>query len=658
MKNKKADISIFLIFSVVITIAGILLIFVFIANNSDYGKKIYCRSIYDETKRNDPFCEEYLSLSTETLNYRTTAKEHFYGLKKEVLLFNATNMVNRIDMDIPKNAKILNAFLNISLEEISLSRFESGKAKELLVVPPERQDNPPPGLKFMELPENSYLIGTKIEVTGASSPTKADIIFVIDTSSSMTNEWSALCDSLNDIDRKLIKLGLDANRTIYSLGAGGAEGDCVDRKLTAADLSTMMVLPQLGSYYICGGNGCYNPYDDYEESWAVGVSWIAKPGNHDWRDGNDIKRIIIPISDSDPTGGGPTVFFKEDWRNGPQYTGTENPSIQQAIDLCTQPWPNWHYILPIEGDEEGNSEGYGVGGTPCTGQCLDVKGWMTALIRATTTLNLNPLPFDNRDTIYNSLLEILTTPYPNNIEVYINKELNPSPIWTFPGQLDDTNSQQIIDTPEFFDAVRNTCIGGPCTISVVSDEGTVIFDKVRLKYYDNPLLQKISVNGFQMAIPDIHYDDPSIMVDISDILNTALETCTPSEKNCHLTIEFIAGKPGAISLPSIDLEFGYYDLEEDILERILECWRRSNFGDDENDMVCEEFIVNNKYEFNYPITEKGITDLLIERNFCNVIGNLDYSCGEDDQIIFTQDIYNTYNILIEYDSVQKKVVVG
>jgi len=301
---KRAQLPVALIFTVVIAIAGIMLVFLLAGNLNDSQKKSYCRNFYDRQEKYDPYCEEFLQLEQSYLSLKQGNVTEFSG-KKRIMQFTGPGTASA-SFRMISNATVESARLNISLYENTIKTFITGYEKELLIVPPFRQE-PGPGMETEVIPADSSVTSAKMEIYGRSSPTRADVAYVIDTSRSMINEWSTLCDTLDEITQQLDDIGLDIEFYFYALGSGEAIGDCWDMKLGEPELMPVRALTEMpGGWNVgCSPNFCMTPYDDYEEAWASGISWIAN--NHVWRDGTDVKRIIIPISDSDPTGGGPTT---------------------------------------------------------------------------------------------------------------------------------------------------------------------------------------------------------------------------------------------------------------------------------------------------------------------------------------------------------------
>jgi hypothetical protein len=404
-------------------------------------------------------------------------------------------------------------------------------------------------------------------------------------------------------------------------------------------------------------------YDSSAEAWALASGWLAD-NFPEWNYDTDNKRIVIPISDSDPTGGGPNRYDGTGKPIPPaSFCGHEQTAVTNAISLATNPPLEWVYVLPITGDEDpANAEGYGVGGNPCTGVCAQVASWMHEIADATGALSSGAsiVNFKDSETIKEQIIKIMTTPFPSNVDLYIES----NHIWSFAGQLNDSNSPQTVDGATFFDALNsNGCIGRnpPCVIGVESDEGTVVLDKLAIRYVQAPFLtgSLMTINGVinsQFQPPD--YAEIVKENDLTVQIQEALENCPPDQKYCNVVIEITGTNEGYIELSNLMVDYEYYDLEEEILEKVLACWRKSKEGHLDENLLCDEITIGEIYEYTYPITEESITRMLLSKNICHIFENSDMGCGDEDMLRFEQNLFGSQNILIEYNKKDKQVIVS
>lgn len=106
----------------------------------------------------------------------------------------------------------------------------------------------------------------------------ADLVFVIDTSPSMEDEWNSVCSSIATIIADMKARGSVVNYKIYGIWE-------------ARDCATESI--QIDT----GGDATGRAGNN--ENWGPATSWLAK--NYPWTAG--AKRIVIPMSDECPYGG-------------------------------------------------------------------------------------------------------------------------------------------------------------------------------------------------------------------------------------------------------------------------------------------------------------------------------------------------------------------
>lgn len=141
---------------------------------------------------------------------------------------------------------------------------------------------------------------------------KADVVFVIDTSGSMNDEWQTICKVIDDIRDLLLASRIDAQITIYGLATDYQCG----KKLGTA---------------IWRGQ----PKTAASEDWGPGSSWVVL--NHTWRTG--AVRVVIPISD-------------EGAYNGSPWSAEDTEAVDEMIKLAksTNPpaiyYPFWGSEVP------------------------------------------------------------------------------------------------------------------------------------------------------------------------------------------------------------------------------------------------------------------------------------------------------------------------
>ncbi|MCK4491910.1 MAG: PKD domain-containing protein, partial [Candidatus Altiarchaeales archaeon] len=152
-----------------------------------------------------------------------------------------------------------------------LREFSDGLREKILGFPPAGGSNSDAKIT---LPINSTVCDAKLDV--GSSIESTELVFIIDTSGSMDDEWNKICNTiLPAIENNISAMGLSIDITIYGIGSQRA---CSNRGLTEH----------------CTGYSCVQ----LNEAWGPGTEWVAN--NHPWRASSLM--IIFPISDTAPIG--------------------------------------------------------------------------------------------------------------------------------------------------------------------------------------------------------------------------------------------------------------------------------------------------------------------------------------------------------------------
>lgn len=181
-------------------------------------------------------------------------------------------------------------------------------------LPPEAVLSPPSQIIFEG--QTAYFSGY-----GSYDPDpKVDMIFVVDTSPSMPDEWNILTITLPQIEADLIAQGYDLDFVVYGMDHGtetpikfpvmdgwldyGARYDVYGNILQ--DCLRNKLISNPNSYNVETANpspGLIDPTKrcDYynkkmSEGWAQGAAYVGL--NHPWRDAST--RIVVPIGDSAP----------------------------------------------------------------------------------------------------------------------------------------------------------------------------------------------------------------------------------------------------------------------------------------------------------------------------------------------------------------------
>jgi subtilase family serine protease len=238
------------------------------------------------------------------------------GQRKLFAVIDPSNKVPEIN----KNNNTSSIDINIHGDyylDTSINRIDSDKFPQIDVYMRVRDAN---GGGIFGLDERNFKVfedGTRelpIKVKALSEPQKtipkADIVFVIDTSGSMGDEWLTVCSVIDDITDLLLASRIDAKITIYGLRA---------QKQCGVIMNTVVWRGQDKAAH--------------EEDWGPGATWAAL--KHPWR--TDAARIVIPISD-------------EGAYAGDSWTAEDTESVNEAIKAAQDVRPPVIYF-PFWGNE-------------------------------------------------------------------------------------------------------------------------------------------------------------------------------------------------------------------------------------------------------------------------------------------------------------------
>jgi len=122
-----------------------------------------------------------------------------------------------------------------------------------------------------------FILPFSVNAQGPACPMDVDLLFIVDTSGSMNNEWNTLCGNIGTITTDLTAMGYNMNIEIYALEV-----------TIPADTCSTGILDQT-----CAG-GVQGP----RENWGPATG--ERANNYPWRPLATTTRIIMPISDEGP----------------------------------------------------------------------------------------------------------------------------------------------------------------------------------------------------------------------------------------------------------------------------------------------------------------------------------------------------------------------
>ncbi|MCP4592525.1 MAG: hypothetical protein GY842_17460, partial [bacterium] len=270
-----------------------------------------------------------------------------------------------------------------------------------------------------------------------------DVVFILDTSGSMSDEIDGLCDVIGDVIDALAQQGLTVNAEILSIWdstrAAGGQGDvsggddglrgervaCSCCTNTVQDLygTTTPGLPEiLGD---CGGDGV----EGEREEWGPATAIVS--ANRTWT--ADATRLIIPLTDEGPRCGDPVYD-----------PGSDRDAIEHAIPIVNS---NGVVVSPVIGtpfppDVLTLAEDLAAGGAP-GGRVFrtdvqdladDIVSAITEACSSATDCNSNGIP-DDCDIAAGTSPDLDTNGYPDECEMECYRCVNGS-LQTFSGSPD------------------------------------------------------------------------------------------------------------------------------------------------------------------------------------------------------------------------------
>ncbi|MBW2971147.1 hypothetical protein KY320_03230 [Candidatus Woesearchaeota archaeon] len=679
MDPKKGFATVTLIFSILITIVAITLMLLLASNSTGVGKQYYCKSLYRvRTLYNyrDPYCEQLKQLTYTQAEKQVVKITQFYGQHdQQAIHLRSRGVIEQYPLEVPAYAELNNASFAVSVPESSQVRqFSDGEIYQSILL----QGVSDTQTIYFEIPRNAVVNDIEFEVSGRSTPALADMVFLIDTSGSMANEWAVLCTNLKLLQNTLDDIGVNSTFSIYGIASGGTHGKCQQAIVSQQEMETEfrgMYHRQMGLWYCQDGRNfndkplcdmiyTNNPFDSYDEAWGTATLWLMRHYSG-WRD--DAKRIIFPISDSDPTGGGQTLMNRQSNVNPyPEPaqlsgSGTEDAVIDAIIEKYNTQRIKTH-IFPIYGDKSTipkEDEGYylGIPEEECTKKtpCKEVLNMMRRVADATEG---SVSPYNDLVSLRDSIIDAITLPYPEQVTVkVVGKRVFQSsqPLDETPNIVQDAQLASAIQTYIASNCDQDTC-KIPITITSAT-QGVVWIDKLRVSYTQPMSGVKVDLEGHPLVtIPSLTHQSTLQPIDFTEELKKKLVSCTTP--SCEFSLDFTANTIGTILLSQLDIQYSYYPIEEQLLTAILDCWILSGYGKSTQNHLCKELVIPQEYRFAEPITEKSISDEFIERNICHLIENVDNNCGHKDNFRLAKEINTPQNILVEYKADSSQIVVS
>ncbi|UCE38094.1 MAG: hypothetical protein JSW00_02315 [Thermoplasmata archaeon] len=234
-------------------------------------------------------------------------------------------------------------------------------------------------------PDQTVYEGDTVQFNGTGSydpDPKVDMVFVVDTSPSMPDEWNILSRTLPAIEQSLEDEGFDLRFRVYGLDHGNTYNssimdgwmdygiriqpngstrltDCLRNPLISNPHGHNVNTANPSPCLLIPNQTCDSHSTHVSEGWAQGAAYVAV--HHYWRAG--ALRIVSPIGDSAPwhqhrdgvSGSGPSsdpYVWPQDWDtiNGTAIIANENKVLMFPMydEACDPDGPNGSATGPIQ----------------------------------------------------------------------------------------------------------------------------------------------------------------------------------------------------------------------------------------------------------------------------------------------------------------------
>ncbi len=670
--------------AITLSVLGFIFVMVFLSRTTD-GKEFYCTNLKPLLGKlgaqSDEICTSIQKLESEFGKHRNANLSIFQN-KNIRDLFSVNESVNAtFVLNLSRDAIIRNATMAITNAN-PIARVTKFNDQDYRAILTYDFIGGTQTLKVNVTPK-SLIKRARLKVEGYNVPGRIDIVFVIDQSGSMWNEWSDICGSIADLKRNLSEtgLGVDVSSTIYGLSdsATSTTGSCKYKDITTSQLKT--AITQLGSSFVPSAPveisyGIYRfpAYDSVSEAWGVGTFWAVQ--EHPWR--QNTKKIIFPVSDSDPTGGGPAIVRGDatgrpiEFLAEPLFSGNEQAVVSGA-DSAAQ--AAGVYLFPIYGDENpaetdvSKIEGYhvGTGSTTCdpnldpqcgcapqfNAVCKPIIDWMRELARYPQSRLTG---YRNPDSLKRFAQFVLRTDYPHDVTIKVNGQQ----IFYQEGVLDSINSPQWVNEPAFITALQDAsdaCAQPVCTVDIdvsSTTEGAVILSDLDIVSQQYISGVAVELNG-QSIYSSARFTGNE-RIEFTSTAQDVMASCV--NPDCFFNFTVSAQEKAKLLLTNLSITYSKLFLNEDILDMVLECDARAKADRYTKKIRCAEFSIPQRYIFYRDVNESSITQVIKARKWCSIFGNADSGCGTADQLRLAQPFTVPTNVLIEFDPSFNQVVVS
>ncbi|MEM2121358.1 MAG: hypothetical protein QXU20_01725 [Candidatus Woesearchaeota archaeon] len=610
--NKKAAIPINFLFTITITVLAIVIALIFFLRMPN-SQKIYCSVIVPLrglfVKSPPEYCN-YTKMEVNPIEKKEFLLDSFYNKDKTFIIDFFKSKKQSLSIKISPEAEILKAIFYIENPKQTINKFSDDLAERQIVFYGE-----PVELKF-KIPKNATLENAFLKL---ETRTPRILTYVLSEGLADYDMTSYYTEGFQQEYKTRISKDELKTEFLKNYDAILIISGCAPINLTEEEVNTTY------DYYLAGHGIAF--VADYDNNCFKELNRITKRFNLEFSSKADTKTCIKKSDVSSAH----FDFFKDveklSFSTKSALIKINNPNITKAFVLNNNPLMAFKNDSLVYGNLFFDSD--------------------------SMHYSLNSKCSENSDfKFYNNLVGFLIKDFKraNYVVVYL---LNNSEPEFFAEEISTVSVKLNISSIE--EALKN-CDEELCeiNISINATPGRLSVKQILIEYKMPARNITVRLENKSWNIEELNSTNPEQEINITEALISALNK-TNCYEECEIKIE-IEAENVKLKIKNLTIIYKAYNLLPEIVNKIIDCWERSERGRLNYDLLCEEIPIPKDYEFRKSINEKALTDIIISRKWCNIIQNSDFGCGNKDQISVSK-ISGKTNILIEYNSKEKKVVV-
>ena len=714
-KNKISQLTINAVFSIIVAIVGITIFFLFLFTKTPLGSQAYCKTLLlirgsdisgATLDQNMLSCAKQ-DYSQPELSYITKITQNFNGPgeTKEYLI----NGLYKKSMGFtdPRDSLLSQIILNLSSANI-ISNDDYKTSMESYLLPDGKMSMP---IKIRTAVD--YFTNFSFSLTGSNKTKDMNVYFIYDPTKSMYASMNATCNLAEAIisnkelsDRINVTIFFSYNKS----DAFDSYPSCKGLKfkiIRYGDLHSVFKgfsdWKKFGFSSPSDNCNIVNKYDYYPEAWCVSsialYQIVIKQQDEKAKAHKSItKTVIIPVSDTDPTGGGngfavikdetTSVYYQApDLPMSPSpFTGSENQCIGELKPLIKKNNMQFDFLYGTFDITEGLNIGFDntndcknntyetvtdscqpVLEKPPDGHqnyCQKIHDWVNDLLGVSKGTSYQ-ITTDNQDTkMIKGIISSLVTHYPKNVTVFLeDNDHRKFVLW---------HNKSTLNTTVFVDlnlSKRKALVKyikqcnadnkGFCdlNLSVNTSRDGVIY------------LQSLNINGLtyirNMSINLTSKDKNFVLKKNVSIFENQINLALLKNKipcssyPCNYSLLFYGeNNYSRFLVDSFAAKSYYYPLYETLASTILKCWKDNGNGMFSKSSICSSIPISLNYAFAENLSNQSFVSYIKKINGCNLLQDKDLGCGTLNMFDLNVSTNRSMNLLVWYDGDAHKVVIS